>query len=157
MDYPEIDDEDEFSAEMAEHHRSIDALLRPAFSRNTSAVSTVSNISHGSSKSVDMKKREGPLPPTPSTTTLATLATVKPKRMSASSTAPSTHTQASGSSTAVSTSSGGVSMTKRQYALHELLSSERAYASDLALVREVHIPLALGRLLAVFYDICANY
>jgi hypothetical protein len=35
-------------------------------------------------------------------------------------------------------------MTKRQHALHELLSSERAYASDLALVRGVHIPLALG-------------
>ncbi|EKM81195.1 hypothetical protein AGABI1DRAFT_72072 [Agaricus bisporus var. burnettii JB137-S8] len=36
-------------------------------------------------------------------------------------------------------------LTKRQHALHELLSSERAYASDLALVREVHIPLALGQ------------
>ncbi|KAF6759990.1 hypothetical protein DFP72DRAFT_988272 [Ephemerocybe angulata] len=36
-------------------------------------------------------------------------------------------------------------MTKRQHALHEILSSERAYASDLALIREVHIPLALGQ------------
>jgi dynamin-binding protein len=35
-------------------------------------------------------------------------------------------------------------MTKRQHALHELLSSERAYASDLALMRGIHIPLALG-------------
>ncbi|KAF8171877.1 hypothetical protein BJ912DRAFT_860280 [Pholiota molesta] len=35
-------------------------------------------------------------------------------------------------------------MTKREHAMHELLSSERAYASDLALIREVHIPLALG-------------
>ena len=35
-------------------------------------------------------------------------------------------------------------MTKRQHALHELLSSERAYASDLALIRGIHIPLALG-------------
>ncbi len=35
-------------------------------------------------------------------------------------------------------------LTKRQHALHELLSSERAYASDLALICEVHIPLALG-------------
>lgn len=34
---------------------------------------------------------------------------------------------------------------KRQHALLELLSSERAYASDLALIREVHMPLALGR------------
>ncbi|KAG6901685.1 hypothetical protein C0995_009175 [Termitomyces sp. Mi166 len=36
-------------------------------------------------------------------------------------------------------------MTKRQHALHELLSSERAYASDLALIREFHIPMALGQ------------
>lgn len=35
-------------------------------------------------------------------------------------------------------------MTKRQYALHELLSSERAYASDLALIKDIHLPLALG-------------
>lgn len=34
--------------------------------------------------------------------------------------------------------------TKRQHALHELLASERAYASDLALVRELYIPLAIG-------------
>lgn len=36
------------------------------------------------------------------------------------------------------------SMTKRMHALRELLSSERAYASDLALIRDIHIPLALG-------------
>lgn len=35
-------------------------------------------------------------------------------------------------------------MTKRVHALLELLSSERAYASDLALIRDIHIPLALG-------------
>jgi hypothetical protein len=35
-------------------------------------------------------------------------------------------------------------MTKRHHALQELLSSERAYASDLALICDVHIPLALG-------------
>lgn len=39
------------------------------------------------------------------------------------------------------------SLSKREHALHELLSSERAYASDLALIREVHIPLALGEFL----------
>ncbi|KAF9529766.1 hypothetical protein CPB83DRAFT_852143 [Crepidotus variabilis] len=38
----------------------------------------------------------------------------------------------------------GPSMTKRQHALHELLSSERAYASDLVLIRDIHVPLALG-------------
>ncbi|KAJ6491618.1 hypothetical protein C8R47DRAFT_1319418 [Mycena vitilis] len=35
-------------------------------------------------------------------------------------------------------------LSKRQHALHELMSSERAYASDLALILEVHIPLAQG-------------
>lgn len=34
---------------------------------------------------------------------------------------------------------------KRQHALLELLSSERAYASDLAIIRDVHLPLALGQ------------
>ncbi|KAJ6497445.1 hypothetical protein C8R45DRAFT_898742 [Mycena sanguinolenta] len=32
-------------------------------------------------------------------------------------------------------------LSKRQHALHELMSSERAYASDLTLILEVHIPL----------------
>lgn len=35
-------------------------------------------------------------------------------------------------------------MTKREHALKELLTSERAYASDLAFIRDVHIPMALG-------------
>ncbi|KAG9312331.1 hypothetical protein JVU11DRAFT_7647 [Chiua virens] len=35
-------------------------------------------------------------------------------------------------------------MSKRIHALRELLSSERAYTSDLALIRDIHIPLALG-------------
>ena len=35
-------------------------------------------------------------------------------------------------------------LSKRNHALLELLSSERAYASDLALIRDMHIPLALG-------------
>ncbi|KAF9033460.1 hypothetical protein BDZ89DRAFT_1130975 [Hymenopellis radicata] len=33
---------------------------------------------------------------------------------------------------------------KRQHAIEEVLTSERCYASDMALVRDVHIPLALG-------------
>ncbi|KAK7033818.1 DH domain-containing protein [Favolaschia claudopus] len=45
----------------------------------------------------------------------------------------------------VSTSS---TLSKRQHALHELLSSERAYASDLTLILEVHIPLAQGPMTA---------
>ncbi|THV06642.1 hypothetical protein K435DRAFT_848724 [Dendrothele bispora CBS 962.96] len=36
-------------------------------------------------------------------------------------------------------------LTKRQHALLELLNSELAYASDLALVRDVYIPMALGQ------------
>ena len=35
-------------------------------------------------------------------------------------------------------------MTKRQHALSELVDSERAYANDLALIRNVHLPLAQG-------------
>lgn len=35
-------------------------------------------------------------------------------------------------------------VSKRNNALLELLSSERLYASDLALIRDIHIPLALG-------------
>jgi hypothetical protein len=35
-------------------------------------------------------------------------------------------------------------MSKRNHGLLELLSSERAYASDLTLIRTLHIPLALG-------------
>jgi len=38
-----------------------------------------------------------------------------------------------------------ISMSKRQHALHELLASERAYASDLAVIREVYMPLASGK------------
>ncbi|KAJ7198500.1 hypothetical protein GGX14DRAFT_700031 [Mycena pura] len=39
-------------------------------------------------------------------------------------------------------------LSKRQHALLELLSSERAYASDLTLILEVHIPLAEGPMTA---------
>lgn len=39
---------------------------------------------------------------------------------------------------------GQAAMTKRQHALLELLSSERAYAADLALIRGVHMRLAEG-------------
>lgn len=35
-------------------------------------------------------------------------------------------------------------ISKRNHALLELLSSERAYASDLALLLDIHMPLALG-------------
>ena len=40
--------------------------------------------------------------------------------------------------------SSSPTVSKRSHALLELLSSERGYASDLALIRDVHIPLALG-------------
>ncbi|KAJ7935347.1 hypothetical protein B0H13DRAFT_2178183 [Mycena leptocephala] len=47
-------------------------------------------------------------------------------------------------------------LSKRQHALHELMSSERAYASDLALILEVHIPLALGPMTAEDIKIIFN-
>ena len=40
--------------------------------------------------------------------------------------------------------SSSPTVSKRNHALFELLSSERSYSSDLALIRDVHIPLALG-------------
>lgn len=42
------------------------------------------------------------------------------------------------------TASASSAMSKRTHALLELLSSERAYASDLAFIKDIHIPLALG-------------
>lgn len=42
-------------------------------------------------------------------------------------------------------------VSKRTHALLELLNSERAYASDLALIRDVHIPLALGEFSSDFF------
>ncbi|KAF8845915.1 hypothetical protein BDN67DRAFT_1872 [Paxillus ammoniavirescens] len=47
--------------------------------------------------------------------------------------------------TDAATSNQPTVMTKRMHALLELLTSERAYASDLALIRDIHIPLALGQ------------
>ena len=46
--------------------------------------------------------------------------------------------------TGSSRSSATAVMSKRNHALQELLMSERSYASDLALIGDVHIPLALG-------------
>lgn len=48
-------------------------------------------------------------------------------------------------------------MTKRMHALEELLSSERAYASDLALIRDIHIPLALGKSLRCVFHSTASH
>lgn len=36
-------------------------------------------------------------------------------------------------------------ISKRTHALVELIESERAYASDLALIRDIHLPVALGK------------
>ena len=48
------------------------------------------------------------------------------------------------SSSTSSLSQAPQTLSKRTHALLELLTTERAYASDLALIRDVHIPLALG-------------
>jgi hypothetical protein len=44
-------------------------------------------------------------------------------------------------------------MTKRQHALRELLSSERAYACDLGLIKGL-MPLALGGLIFFSFSFC---
>lgn len=38
----------------------------------------------------------------------------------------------------------GIILTRRHHVLHELLASERAYASELALICELYVPLSLG-------------
>jgi hypothetical protein len=44
-------------------------------------------------------------------------------------------------------------LTKRTHALLELIESERAYASDLALIRDIHLPVALGTCLLFLFPI----
>ncbi|KAG9105509.1 hypothetical protein FRC07_009225, partial [Ceratobasidium sp. 392] len=51
---------------------------------------------------------------------------------------------ASGASTPASGTTPPPKTAKRTHALLELLSSERAYASDLALIRDIYLPLARG-------------
>jgi hypothetical protein len=46
---------------------------------------------------------------------------------------------------------------KRTHALLELIESERAYASDLALIRDIHLPVALGMCLFLFFPPNARY
>jgi hypothetical protein len=58
-----------------------------------------------------------------------------------------------GSSTSSLAMSHAPPVSKRTHALHELLSSERAYASDLAFIRDIHIPLALGTSLTPTFHI----
>ena len=42
-------------------------------------------------------------------------------------------------------------LSKRTHALLELIESERAYASDLALIRDIHLPVALGTYLIFLF------
>ncbi|KAG8853544.1 hypothetical protein FRC20_001211 [Serendipita sp. 405] len=44
----------------------------------------------------------------------------------------------------IPTPESGASKSKRQHVLFEILETERIYSSDMALVRQVHLPLALG-------------
>jgi hypothetical protein len=81
-----------------------------------------------------------PLPITPLSTTSSTLIGVSaldspsvrdPLDTPPHSATPSSKVTANGTS-------------KRTHALLELIESERAYASDLALLRDIHLPVALG-------------
>lgn len=79
-----------------------------------------------------------PLPLTPQPSNSMSLSSVDPEEEDDDETLiPSM------SSTSTRTSMTAV-LTKREHALQELLTSERSYASDLALIRDIHIPLALG-------------
>lgn len=46
-----------------------------------------------------------------------------------------------------------VPLTKRQHALQELLTSERAFAQDLLLIHDLHIPLALGSVALIVFRV----
>ncbi|KZT27173.1 hypothetical protein NEOLEDRAFT_160821 [Neolentinus lepideus HHB14362 ss-1] len=68
-----------------------------------------------------------------------------PLPLSPIDTIESTSTEASSLLAPTNNAPAVAPVSKRTHALLELLSSERAYASDLALIRAVHMPLALGR------------
>ncbi|KAL6305114.1 hypothetical protein BKA93DRAFT_731664 [Sparassis latifolia] len=83
---------------------------------------------------VRSKTPDKPLPITPDPSTSSCLSPIEDDDR-----------EADAESTASSLLHAPVTVTKRTHALLELLSSERAYASDLALIRDIHIPLALGQ------------
>lgn len=60
-------------------------------------------------------------------------------------------TDASETSTVATLATTTTGISKREHALKELLTSEQAYASDLAFIRNVHIPMALGKF-PIFVD-----
>ena len=82
-----------------------------------------------------------PLPITPSSTSSSPTLTDEHSPDSASPRDPIDSPPRSATHQPKVLSSG---LTKRTHALLELIESERAYASDLALIRNVHLPVALG-------------
>lgn len=80
-----------------------------------------------------------PLPITPSTSTSSPTSTEDHSHDSASN--PMDSPPPSATLPPKLLSSG---LTKRTHALLELIESERTYASDLALIRDIHLPVALG-------------
>jgi hypothetical protein len=82
-----------------------------------------------------------PLPITPSSTSSSPTSTDENSPDSASPRDPIDSPPPSATYQPKVLSSG---LTKRTHALLELIESERAYASDLALIRDIHLPVALG-------------
>jgi hypothetical protein len=89
---------------------------------------------HSNDINVDEKSSRKSLPESPIMVPLSPVDTTDDGDSSTGSSSSSNNNPASSQPT----------MSKRNHALLELLSSERAYASDLAFIRDVHIPLALG-------------
>lgn len=100
---------------------------------------------HGAEGAFPQSAKHSPMPDSPNTAPLAVDARTRLPLKSESS--------SSSTSDSAPTSSHR-SMSKREYALRELLSSERAYASDLSLIHQVYIPLAQGE--GSFFTIPTN-
>lgn len=124
------------SNSMSSLSRSQSAGRRPSFA--SSHISSNSGASQSTPTSLDTVSRLA-LANSPATTTVASPMSLT-SRISA--TASTIRSSASASS---STPALAAHITKRTHALTELLTSERVYASDLAIMRHVHIPLALGQ------------
>ncbi|EPQ55477.1 hypothetical protein GLOTRDRAFT_138986 [Gloeophyllum trabeum ATCC 11539] len=114
-------------------HRSLGSLsgLLDSLTHSDTSTLSVENADMEAFKDAPGK----PLPPEP----------LSPLSLSPIDTLESTSTDSSSLLPPTITAQTTASVSKRTHALLELLSSERAYASDLALIRAVHIPLALGQ------------
>ncbi|KZT72348.1 hypothetical protein DAEQUDRAFT_31980 [Daedalea quercina L-15889] len=122
----------------------IDDVMPLSHSRSLGSLSGMLNSQPPSVKSGRSQTPDKPLPitPDPSTST----ATLYDDHDHIHESTPEPNDSSFGSDSGLSSLlKPTATVTKRVRALEELLSSERAYASDLAIIRDIHIPLASGQ------------